>query len=58
LPFRAVRKFIVDFLQIELIEALTYSALLAPCDHVFYQPLEGEGSDWPALNAVTEYIEV
>jgi hypothetical protein len=38
LPFRAVRKFLVDFLNGENLEYLIYGAMLAPCDQIFYQP--------------------
>jgi len=38
LPFRMVRKFIVDFYQMDLMDQVLYSAFKAPKDDIFYQP--------------------
>jgi len=51
-PFRLIRKFVVDFMQLQMVELLLYSAFKAPKDDLFYLDFEAS-PEWQLLQSVT-----
>lgn len=56
MPFRQVRKFVVDFFMLDFVHVQLYSAMLSPTDQIFFQDRGGE--DWQLLDANTTRHEI
>ena len=56
MSYRMVRKFVVDYLQLDDFANLLYAAFKAPLDDIFYQPRDSD--DWKLLDAHTKLYEI
>ena len=56
MSYRMVRKFAVDYLQLDDFASTMYAAFQAPLDDIWYQPRDSE--DWKLLDASTVTYEI
>ena len=56
LSYRMVRKFVVDYLQLDDFAVTCYAAMQSPLDDIFYQAKDSE--DWLLLNANMQFLKI